>query len=281
MRSIDVQINPAIDVSDLSLGYQQRPGKTFAAVEGVNLTINNGSRLALLGESGSGKSTLAKFLTAESHRHPNKAERVKRVSGEATVLGVPLSKLSRSAQRALTAHIGFLPQDAGAKLTPDLNVGDLVFQPIEERDRKFDRSALGEYVAQMFDVLALPLSFLQKYPYELSKGQRQRVAVCQSLIHQPKLYIADEPTLGVDANNRPKIIELLEWYRNAHHPTMLLISHDINLLEAIINDVLILQNGSAVGQGSIDTIFRHAEHDYVVQLADALRANAYDDIATE
>lgn len=281
MRDIDIHIDPVIQVSDLSLGYHQRAGKTFAAVEGVNLTISNGSSLALLGESGSGKSTLARFLAGEGHRHPNKAERVKRVSGEAHVFGTKLSKISRSSYRTLSAHIGFLPQDAGAKLTPDLNVGDLVFQPIEERDRTFDRAALGAYVAQMFDVLALPLSFLQKYPYELSKGQRQRVAVCQSLIHQPQMYVADEPTLGVDALNRPKIIELLDWYRGEHHPTMLLVSHDIKLLEALINDVLILQSGSAVGQGSIDTIFRHAEHEYVIKLAHALRANAYDDIATE
>ena len=281
MRNIDTQADPAILASDLSLGFQERAGKLFQAVEGVNVSVARGGALAILGESGSGKSTLAKYLGVRGMDTVAKSDRIHRVSGDGVVLGASLTKPSRALRRKMTAHVGYLPQDAGAKLSPELNTGDLIFQPIEERIRNFDRTVLGEQVAEMFDILALPLSFLQKYPYELSKGQRQRVAVLRSLIHSPSVYVADEPTLGVDANNRPKIVDLMTWYRERTHATLLTVSHDIGLLEALIDDVLIMQRGSPVGFGSIDTIFRNATHEYVIQLANALRANAYDEIATE
>lgn len=281
MRDINIHADPAILASDLSLGFHERPGKVFQAVEGVNFTVRKGSSLAILGESGAGKSTLASFLAGHASHTASKSDRIHQISGEGRVLDASLQKPSRRMLRRITAQVGFLPQDAGAKLTPDLNVGDTIFQPIEERIRKFDRSELGEQLAEMFEILALPLSFLQKYPYELSKGQRQRVAVLKSLIHSPHVFIADEPTLGVDANNRPKIVDLIKWYQDRVQPTMLIISHDIGLLEALIQDVLIMQQGSSVGFGSIDTIFRNATHEYVVKLANALRANAYDEIATE
>lgn len=281
VREIDPQADPAIKASDLSLGYQERPGKTFLAVEGVNLSLKNGSSLGILGESGAGKSTLATYLAGKADRAPHKSDRIHRVSGEGTVLGAPLAKLSRRLKSSVSAHVGYLEQDAGANLSPDLNVGDLIFQPIEERIRRFDRSELGEDVAEMFDIVALPLHMLQKYPYELSKGQRQRVAVIRSLIHSPKVYVADEPTLGVDANNRPRIVDLIKWHQKRAHATLLVISHDIGLLEALIQEILILQQGTAVGFGDINEIFRNASHDYVVKLANALRTNAYDEIAAD
>lgn len=281
MRDIHLHADPAIIASDLSLGYQERPGKVFQAVEGVNVSVRRGSSLAVLGESGAGKSTLASYLAGHGNDAQSKHDRVHRISGEGRVFDVALNKPSRRVIRRITAHIGYLPQDAGAKLSPELNVGDLVFQPIEERIPKFDRNELGAQVAEMFEILGMPLTLLQKYPYELSKGQRQRVAVLRSLIHSPSVYIADEPTLGVDANNRPKIVELIDWYRARTNPAMLIVSHDIGLLEALIQDVLIMQRGAAVGFGDINTIFRHATHNYVVKLADALRTSAYDEIAAE
>lgn len=194
---------------------------------------------------------------------------------------MPLERLSRRSRSRLTAYVGHLAQDAGATLTPELNVGDVLFEPIQERVRNFDRAPLGEVVAEMMDIVALPLAKLQEYPYELSKGQRQRVAVMRSLMLDPRVLIVDEPTLGVDANNRPKIVDLLKWYRERTGASMVLVSHDIGMLEALAEEVIVLQQGRVVGRGDINTIFRRTEHDYVRRLADALRSTAYDEIAEE
>lgn len=272
--------DPAILVSDLSLGYPAHAGRrAFNAVEGIGFELRRGEVLALLGESGSGKSTIARFLAARGDDAGEKAAHIRVNGGDASVLGVPMRRLKRRAATRLTAHVGYLAQDAGATLPPELNVGDILLSPIAERTKHFDRTALGEQITEMMEIVALPLSKLQEYPYELSKGQRQRVAVMRSLMLNPSLYFGDEPTLGVDANNRPRIVELLKWYRERSGASLVLVSHDIGMLEALGQRVIVLQQGRAVGEGDINEIFRHADHGYVHQLAQALRATAYDEVA--
>lgn len=273
--------DPVISTSDLSLRYPAHAGgKAFQAVEGVSLEVPRSGVLAVLGESGSGKSTLTRYLAGRA-TEGDKSARIQQTGGAAKVLDVSVARLSRRAKARLTAYVGHLSQDAGATLTPELNIGDVLFEPIMERVRNFDRSALGEYVAEMMDIVALPLAKLQEYPYELSKGQRQRVAVMRSLMLDPTLLVVDEPTLGVDANNRPRIVELLKWYRERTGAAMVVVSHDIGILEALAQEVIVLQQGKVVGRGEINTIFRNTQHEYVSKLAEALRSTAYDEIAEE
>lgn len=275
-----IDADPVVSVSDISLAYPAHAGgKTFQAVEGVSFDLARGGITALLGESGSGKSTLTTFLAARGDDAGQRSARIKLTGGDATTLGVPLRRASKRSRSQLTAYIGHLAQDAGSTLTPELNVGDTLFAPIAERVKNFDRESLGQLIAEMMDIVALPLAKLQEYPYELSKGQRQRVAVMRSLMLDPVLLIADEPTLGVDAINRPKIVDLLKWYRARTGASMILISHDIGTLEALVQDVLVMQHGRLIGAGNINEIFREADHGYVQRLAQALRANAYDEIA--
>lgn len=276
------EADPCVSVSDLSLAYPAHAGgRAFQAVEGVSFDVRRGEVVALLGESGSGKSTLSRFLAGRGNDASEKGAKIKLVGGSATVMNTSMKRLSRRNRARLTAYVGHLSQEAGATLTPELNVGDILMEPITERSRNFDRDAVGERIAEMMDIVALPLAKLQEYPYELSKGQRQRVAVMRTLMLDPTLLIADEPTLGVDANNRPRIVKLLQWYRERTQASMVLISHDIGMLEALVQEVLVLQEGQLVGRGDINDIFRHADHGYVQLLAQALRANAYDEIAEE
>ncbi|HUH53217.1 MAG TPA: ATP-binding cassette domain-containing protein [Microbacteriaceae bacterium] len=282
MPEVNKEADPAVKVSDLALGFSGSGArKGFRAVDGLQFEVKKGATLSVLGESGSGKSTLVKFLAGRAGKKAQKKDQIKHISGEAWTLEAPLHKLSRAQQRKLTAFVGFLEQDAGAKLEPELNVGDILFRPIEERIKRFDRSELGERVAEIFDSMALPLTFLQKYPYELSKGQRQRVAVARSLLTEPAVFIADEPTLGVDANNRPRIIDAISNFQKKTGSTLIVVSHDISMLEALSTEVLVLQQGNAVGYGGINEIFKNADHGYVHQLAQALRATAYDEVGTE
>lgn len=281
MSQPNLSADPILKTSDLSLGYPAHGGgKSFQAVEGVSLQLRSGGVLAVLGESGSGKSTLTRYLAGRGSEG-DKAARIKPGGGTAQTLDIQLSRLSRRARNRLTAYVGYLAQDSGATLTPELNVADVLYEPIVERVRNFDRVALGSVVAEMMDIVALPLAKLQEFPFELSKGQRQRVAVMRSLMLDPKLLIVDEPTLGVDAINRPRIVELLKWYQERTGASMVLVSHDIGMLEALAEEVIVLQQGQVVGRGDINTIFRRTEHDYVRRLAEALRSTAYDEIAEE
>lgn len=281
MAHPDPAANPALTASDLSLSYPAHAGgRSFQAVEGVSFELERGGVLALLGESGSGKSTLTRYLAGRA-TDGDKSSRIKLSGGAATSLGVPLQRMSRRSRTRLTAYVGHLSQDAGATLTPELNVRDVLFEPIVERSRRFDPGALGELITEMMDIVALPLAKLQEFPHELSKGQRQRVAVMRSLMLNPSVLIVDEPTLGVDANNRPRIVDLLKWYRERTNASMVLVSHDIGMLEALAEQVIVMQQGKIVGRGEINSIFRNSEHEYVHKLAEALRSTAYDEIAEE
>lgn len=280
MNDTTAQSTLSVRVSDLSLTYPKHAGTAaFTAVEGVSFDLATGSVLAVLGESGSGKSTLTRFLAGRSNDPSDRSARVKLTSGAAEVLDTPLGKLSRRSKDELTARIGYVAQDAGAVLPPDINVGEMFFEPVFQHSKDVDRDAIGNDIAEMMNIVDLPLTKLQEYAHELSKGQRQRVAVMRSLMLAPELLIADEPTLGIDANNRPKIVQLLDWYRKRTGASMILITHDIGLLETLTHQVIVMQNARLVGSGDINEVFRNADHHYVQQLAGALRSNAYDEVA--
>lgn len=275
-------ISPSVRVSDISLTYPAHGGaKAHSAIEGLNFAVPRSGVLGVLGESGSGKTTLMKFLAGLADADSAKGSRIRVTSGEADVLGVPLRKISRRNANKLTGHIGYLAQDGGAHLTPDLSINDVLLEPIVERLSKSDRTEIGSAIIEMLEIVGLPLSLLSAFPSELSKGQRQRVAVVRSLVLEPALVIADEPTLGVDALNRPRITELYRWYAEKTGATMIIVSHDIRLLETLVHEVLVLQQGASVGYGDISDIFRTAEHRYVQQLAQALRSTAYDEISDD
>lgn len=269
-----------LKVNDLSLTYPAHAGsKAFTAVEGVTFELPRGQVLAVLGESGSGKSTLARAIAARSNDPADRSARVKISSGSIEALEVDMLTLKRRTKNQLTAHIGYLSQNAGATLPPDLSVGDILLEPLYERTKDVDIEAISKDITEMMHIVDLPLVMLEDFAHELSKGQRQRVAVMRSLMLGPVLLIADEPTLGVDANNRPKIAELLEWYQKRTEVSMVLVTHDIGLLEKLTDDVIVMQQARMVGQGHINDIFRDTEHRYVQQLAEALRATAYDEVA--
>ncbi len=269
-------------VSDLSIGYPAHAGTpAFTAVEGISLELPAGSVTALLGESGAGKSTLLRFLAARALETAVKSSQLKQLNGHVQVFGQSLDRLNRKKQWVLAEQIGYLPQDGGAKLNPDLTIGEQLMLTADERYKKFDREPFAERAAALITDCDLPLSVLNEFPHQLSKGQRQRIAVAKSLMLTPKLLILDEPTMGVDARNRPKLIDMLLGYREQHEAAMLIVSHDIGLLEALVDHVLVMQQGSIVGEGDINEIFSNSEHAYVQSLANALRSNAYDEASDE
>ena len=142
--------DPAVLVSDVSLGYPAGGGRrAYNAVEGLGFTLGRGKTLALLGESGSGKSTLTRFIAGRGSEAADAHARIRITGGDATVLGLSLRRLKRRGLQQLTAHVGYLAQDAGSTLPAELNVGDILFSPIAERTRHFDRAQLSQQIVEM------------------------------------------------------------------------------------------------------------------------------------
>jgi ABC-type glutathione transport system ATPase component len=262
-------------LSDLSLEYPSRgPSPAHVALHGLTLTIHPGEVLGLLGSAGSGKSTLAKVLSGVAF-DPQAAEaRPVITGGEATVLGHRLRSLARRKVPELRFHVGYLPQDAAATLPRDRTVSEIVAEPILERDRRYNRKALQTRVATMIDAVRLPLSMLDKFPYELSGGQRQRVALAQALVLGPSLLIADEPTAGIDLTVRDAVAQLISELRDREHHSFsaLIISHDLPVLRRTADRIAVLDKGELAALGTIDEVFDDPTHPYVMALAGALDA---------
>jgi ABC-type glutathione transport system ATPase component len=194
--------------------------------------------------------------------------------GEATVLGFGLRRIRRRKLARLTFGVGLLAQDAAETLPSTMTVAEIVAEPVLERDRRYNRRALGTRVATMIDAVRLPLTVLGQYPYELSTGQRQRVALARALVFGPDLLIADEPTAGVDVMVRDAVIDLIRELQQERAFSALVISHDLAVLQRVANRIGVMHQGVLVGLGTIDDVFADPWHPYVRGLASALQSGA-------
>ena len=263
-----------IVLSDLTLEYPAHGASpAHVALHGLTLTVEPGEVLGLLGSAGSGKSTLAKVLSGSAFEQVRGGDvRPVITGGEANVLGRRLRTLPKRKVDEFRFHVGYLPQDAAATLPPDRTVAEIVGEPILERDRRYNRRALATRVATMIDAVRLPLSMLDKFPYELSGGQRQRVALARALVLGPSVLIADEPTAGIDLSVRDVVAQLIGELREQHAFSAMLISHDLPVLRSIADRIAVLDRGELAAIGTIDEVFHDPPHPYVMALAGALDA---------
>ncbi|WP_411722284.1 ATP-binding cassette domain-containing protein [Mycetocola sp.] len=260
----------AVRVDDLAVEYPGRRMRApHRALDGVDFVVGDDEIVGIVGESGSGKSTLARVLAGDlvSPKGADPAPVI--VGGDATVLDYRLRGIRRRELTSLTFNVAYLPQDAASRLAPELTVAELIGQPILQRDRLYNRKALGVRVATMLDAVQLPLAVLDKFPFELSSGQRQRVAVARSLVLGPKLWVADEPTAGIDVTVRGSISSLITRLREEGSFAAVLISHDLTLLRRTTCRVAALHAGRIVGLGPIDDLLARPEHPFLIGLSHA------------
>jgi ABC-type glutathione transport system ATPase component len=265
-----VALGTAVRADDLAVEYPgRRLGPPHRALDGVDLLVGDDEVVGIVGESGSGKSTLARVLAGDLVAPKGADAAPVIVGGDATVLGYRLRGIRRKELTSLTFNVAYLPQDAASRLAPELTVAELVGQPVLQRDRLYNRRALGLHVATMLDAVQLPLAVLDKFPFELSSGQRQRVAVAQSLVLGPKVWVADEPTAGIDVTVRGAINDLIARLREEGSFAAVLISHDLSLLRRTTCRVAALHGGQIVGLGPIDDLLARGEHPFLVGLSEA------------
>ncbi|AYF98942.1 ATP-binding cassette domain-containing protein [Protaetiibacter intestinalis] len=253
----------AVLADDLTLfyGHDELP-----AINGVSFQIAAGETLGLIGEAGSGKSTLARAVA--SQLAPGEREAPVIARGRLTVLGRELRGASRRRRDALALRVGYLPQDGGSSLQPHLTVGENVAEPIFQRDKHFDRLEAGTAVAGLVDAVRLPLSVMEKFPHELSRGQRQRIALARSLVLEPELLVADDPTMGVDVLVRGPILQVVAELQKELGFSALIVGHDLRELRTVVDRIAVLHAGLIVGYGSVDEVLANPLHGYVQRLAE-------------
>ena len=227
----------AVSCDDLSVA---RGGARVA--EGISFRLPHGGALALMGPTGAGKSSLAALLAAADDRS------LSVVGGAAAVEGIPIRKGGR-ALRVRRYVTGYLAQGAGATLPARLTVAEVIGEPVTSRDRRVNQRALSLQIAGLLDELQLPLGAAAKYPYELSSGMRQRVALARTLVLQPRVFIGDEPYANLDLEVRQAARDALLRRRDAHAMALLIVTNDPVAVAELDADVLVLRAGHPVGFG--------------------------------
>ncbi|GAA1214746.1 ABC transporter ATP-binding protein [Rhodoglobus aureus] len=260
---------PTVIARDLSLRYPSRnPETRSVAVDGLSFEIAAGEVLTVVGESGSGKSTLAKAVALQAETGAYGSPLFS--GGELSVMGTELRSVSRRKRDHLSLHVGYLPQDAGNRLNGRLTVGENIAEPIFVRDRRFNQREAAEAVATLIDTVRLPLAVMNRYPYELSKGQRQRVAIARSMILEPQLLIADDPTAGIDVNVRAAILDLIVDLQRDRSFSALLVTADLAAVRRISTNIAVMHRGVFVGIGELEEVLSDPLHPYVQGLANSL-----------
>lgn len=262
----DVSSDTVISARDLTLRYRSHDPETRGvAVDGVNFDLAEGQVFAIVGETGSGKSTLAKAVALLAENPELDSPVI--TGGSLRVFGHEARGMSAHRANKLSGGIGYLPQEAGDYLSGRLTAGENVAAPIFARSRRFSQQRAGEMVATLIDAVRLPLNVMTKYPHELSKGQRQRVAIAKALILEPRLLVADDPTAGVDVTIRAGILDTIMELQRATECSTLLITPDLDEVSQVGARLAVMHKGSIIGSGTVDDVLADPHHPYLRELA--------------
>ncbi|GAA2580308.1 ABC transporter ATP-binding protein [Dactylosporangium fulvum] len=238
---------PVVKAEGLVVQYPRVLGRVGTrAVDGVSFRIAAGEILGLVGESGSGKTTI----------------------GRAVAGLVPVAAGTLNV-RTGPGELGYVFQDPASSFNPQLTIGDSIAEPLRVHRRDLDRAAVAGQVTELLDLVELPAGHAARYPHELSGGQQQRVAIARAIALRPRLLIADEPTSALDVSVQATILELLMRLHRERNFAALFISHDLAVVEAVADRVMILHRGVAVETGETRRVMREPSHPYTRRLLDA------------
>ena len=225
------------------------------AVDGASLSVRAGETVGVVGESGSGKSTLGRAIL-----------RLQESSGIVRFEDRNLMPLDRGGMRPLRRHLQLVFQDPFGSLSPRMTSGEIVTEGLLVHEPSISRKERDRRAAQAFEEVRLDPAWRNRFPHEFSGGQRQRIAIARAMILHPKLVVLDEPTSALDRSVQKEIVDLLRDLQKAHGLAYVFISHDLAVVRALSDEIMVMKTGKVVERGTAEEIFERPREDYTRDL---------------
>ncbi len=258
--------SPLLRLRDLKIGFRRHDGQILEAVKGIDLELKQGESLAIVGESGSGKSVTALSLARLLPEPPAVIQ-----ASEFSVAGHSILNMSeKQLRRVRGKEIAYVFQEPTTSLNPVLTVRTQIGEALAlHRPDIKDRDA--EIIHWLEKVgITQPEKRLRAYPHELSGGMQQRVMIAMALCCHPKLLIADEPTTALDVTIQKQIMDLLADLRGSLNMSMILITHNLSIIQKVADRVAVMFRGKIVETGVVADVLRAPQHPYTKALLDCV-----------
>ncbi|TDK35499.1 ABC transporter ATP-binding protein [Rhizobium deserti] len=253
----------------IKAGFLRKVVDHVKAVDGVDLTLRAGQTLGVVGESGSGKTTLGLALA-----------RLISSQGRIAFIGNEIDKFTFKQMKPFRDRLQVVFQDPYGSLSPRMSVGDIIAEGLKVHERGLSADERDERVAWALNEVGLDPATRWRYPHEFSGGQRQRIAIARAMVLKPRFVMLDEPTSALDMTVQAQVVDLLRDLQKKHDLAYLFISHDLKVVKALANHVIVMRLGKVVEEGPAEQIFKAPKEDYTRALmAAAFNLEAVEHVA--
>ena len=235
----------------IKAGFLRRTVDHVKAVDGVDLTLRAGQTLGVVGESGSGKTTLGLALS-----------RLISSKGRISFIGKDINAFSYSEMRPLRDRLQIVFQDPFGSLSPRMSVGEIIAEGLKVHEKQLTAEERDARVAWALEEVGLDPSTRWRYPHEFSGGQRQRIAIARAMVLKPRFVMLDEPTSALDMTVQAQVVDLLRDLQARHDLAYLFISHDLKVVKALANELIVMRGGKVVEKGPAAEVFAAPKADY-------------------
>lgn len=235
----------------IKAGLMRKVVDHVKAVDGIDITLREGQTVGVVGESGSGKTTLGLALS-----------RLISSKGRISFIGQSIDSYSYSMMKPLRNRLQVVFQDPYGSLSPRMSVGDIIAEGLKVHETSLSYDERDRRVAKALEEVGLDPATRWRYPHEFSGGQRQRIAIARAMVLKPRFVMLDEPTSALDMSVQAQVVDLLRDLQSKHNLAYLFISHDLKVVKALANEVIVMRHGKIVESGPAKSIFEAPKEDY-------------------